>query len=217
MKRIVNPNTPSQKSKSFLGIDARYLSRLGYCLPMVFFCLLFSTNSEAAVKTWTSATGGLWTDGTNWSGTTAPATNDDVVFSNTSNIVVTSVPGITLNSLNVTGTGGVTLQAAGAITIAINNSTGTDDLNVASGSLTMGTNVNINMTAGSNAIIASGATLFIGTGTTLTLTSGATTTATVNGTINVDGTLTINSPAIMTVNGTMNNTANSVSFTSAAT
>ncbi|MFN8285727.1 MAG: T9SS type A sorting domain-containing protein [Chitinophagales bacterium] len=178
--------------------------------------LLLFGSANAATITWADPNnGGVWTTGTNWTGGVAPGPNDDVVFSPTSNIVVTGTPTIILGSLTVNGSADVSLQGAAAVTVTISANSAANDLDVQSGSLTVATNVTLTMAAGSNANVATGATLALNAGTFSTA-AAASTTVLVDGTFNAGGTLTLGTGSVMTVDGTFNNPAASVTLTSTA-
>ncbi len=184
-------------------------------ISAVILALLFSS-ANAATLTWADPNnGGAWTTPANWVGGVVPGPNDDVVFSPTSNIVVTATPSIILGSLTVNGSADVTLQGAAAVTVTISANSAANDLDVQSGSLTVGTNVTLTMAAGSNANVATGATLALNAGTFSTA-AAAGTTVLVDGTLNAGGTLSLGTASVMTVDGTFNNPSTSVTFTSTA-
>ncbi len=72
------------------------------------FCFFSSEYSYAATRTWTGATSGSWSVGSNWSGGVAPVTGDDLVFpggasnlSNTNDLTENTI----INSITISGSG----------------------------------------------------------------------------------------------------------------
>lgn len=86
------------------------ISLIKFSIAFFVFLFLFFIqikNAEAATKTWSGATNGNWSVGTNWGGT-APVTGDDLVFpsgasnlSNTNDLTENTI----INSITFTGSG----------------------------------------------------------------------------------------------------------------
>ncbi len=75
--------------------------------------LSLTTSASAATLTWTGATGGTWSDATNWSTTTAPTSIDDLVILGPANLAgslsIDFASAATVNSLTFTDSSPVTL------------------------------------------------------------------------------------------------------------
>ncbi len=129
-----------------------------------------------------------WTTPSNWTPSRfSPQPTDILVFDNNGTTTATNVPTQTINRLTISNTSNVTLQSAAAVTLTINNGTGTDLVINPSTVLSLGTTVSVTLAAGATATV--DGTLTVGTGTTYT-TNGASTITTVAGTVNNSGTIT---------------------------
>ena len=198
-------------------------------LTLALCALLASHSAEAGVKTWTGTTSANWATGTNW-GTTAPVTNDSLVFTSATgaggltlsdNLMTPgtfNIAGITFNSgsgayvLNAgtPGTSGFTLT--GNVTNSSTNLQTINDLIVTTAvrTFTM-TNGGGNLTLGGAVSGAAGGITTAGTGTlTLSATgnsyTGATTVA--NGTtLSLTGTLTGGTAITLNGNGILSETS----------
>ncbi len=86
------------------------------------FTLIIGTPVQGAEIMWTAASGGLWTNGNNWSDSVVPGASDDVVFTSGSANATIDVD-VVLSSLNVTGTysGSIVFQQNVAANLTINN------------------------------------------------------------------------------------------------
>ncbi len=130
-----------------------------------------------------------WTTGANWSGGTAPAAADDVVFNTAGTLTFTTGPGanFSFNSLTISQ-GTVTIIGTGASrTFTLGGNAGTD-FTVASGaSLTLSTNLSVTMAANATGDISG--TLTVNNGRTFN-TNGTTVITTVIGSIVNSGTVT---------------------------
>src|SRR5688500_16391919 len=110
-------------------------------------------------KTWDGpATGGSWTTATNWSGDVVPAATEIVHFAFGSTLAISNVPAMSLVGLIVTGNTTVTLSkpaGGGNNTLTITNPAVGNDFVIAAGSLlTLGTEINITLSAGAGGSIA---------------------------------------------------------------
>ncbi|MCK9422823.1 MAG: hypothetical protein M0Q38_09505 [Bacteroidales bacterium] len=155
--------------------------------------ILFVHEANASTKTFSKTSGTwAWAYGPNWVGGVAPVAGDDVIINPSSTMEVNNVPTIALNSLTIGGSGTVTLTAYQTThTLTINNSIAASDLFLNGGSLTIGSNLNFTMAAGSYGKISSGRTLTINYPRQFILTAG-TTTFEIAGTLANSGTCTLN-------------------------
>ena len=95
---------------------------------------LLSSQSQAALKTWTAGGSGSWAVGANWSGGTVPAAGDDVVINPAGAVwTISNVPTISLNSISIGGSTNTILTGTGATTITINNIDATVAFNINTG------------------------------------------------------------------------------------
>ena len=131
-----------------------------------------------------------WTTPSNWTpARLSPQPNDILIFDGNGTTTATNVPAQTIEKLVISNSSDVTLQAAAASILTINNAViaGTElDVKVGN-SLTLGNNLSLTLAAASTATI--DGILTVSTGTAFT-TSAAGTISTVSGTINNSGTVT---------------------------
>jgi len=101
------------------------------------------------ITSWTGAVNNNWTNSGNWNNG-VPATGDDVTIPTGSNVTITSVPAISLNSLTVNRT--CTFQAAsGGTSVTITgNFTVASGVTFTSGNSSGGNNINLASTATGN-------------------------------------------------------------------
>jgi len=171
---------------------------------------------------WTNTQGSdPWTTPTSWTpARNVPFATDILRFSNTSTgpVTATSVPTETIGRLEISGNNNVTLQGTLNNILTINDTPSAADLDIVTGSLTIGTNANITLGSTGNTAtwnLAAGASMTIAAGRTLTLFNLSGVVGNVSGTLNVDGTLSLGANSVTTVTGTVNN-ANAGVFTSSA-
>ncbi len=128
-----------------------------------------------------------WTVPTNWTPSRlSPQLNDILIFDNNGTTTAQNIPSQTIERLVISDNSEVTLEAAVASTLTINNTAGTE-LTIASGtSLTVGTNLNLTLAAASSATV--DGTLAVDPGRTYS-TNAAGTVTTVTGTILNQGTI----------------------------
>ncbi len=132
--------------------------------------ILFLFNSSAgfaAVKTWAGGTGAgkNWTTGANWSGGTAPAPNDDIIFNTPTPglpITFSVMPGnVTYGSLLIND-GTVIFVHTSAMTMTLGSAADPDFEILFAGNLTLGTNVNITLAASAFARVSGNFTINAG-------------------------------------------------------
>ena len=161
------PNPPT------LGFTGKTLKSLAIICFGVLAILMASLPSFAQTTyTWASTTaGGSWATGSNWSPTrSSPANNDVLVFNASSNITITAIPTQTIGRLRVIGSGVVTLQSSGNITLTIQAGGTSPQVDIAAGGIIVNgiTSNTINLS------VANGNTISTATGTSLAFTNLAT-------------------------------------------
>lgn len=165
--------------------------------------LLITVSSFAVTKTWAGGlgTGKNWNTGGNWSGGTAPAAGDDIVFNTPGTITFSTMPAanISYNSLTIDLGSVVTFAGGSAITLTLGGNPDVDFVITGGGSsFTLGTNVNITLAASASANISGSFTINAGrtynTDASLVVTS-------VFGTVDNLGTITCNSSAKLLFQG----------------
>src|SRR5688572_21100989 len=117
----------------------------------ILITLLIGMTAWSQTKTWAGGGSGSWTVATNWSPAGVPAANSRIIFNDGSIGLITNVPALNIDELQITNGSEVTLRGA---SLTINNAGGAD-LVIATGSvLVMSTGVNITLAAGASATIA---------------------------------------------------------------
>ncbi len=136
-----------------------------------------------------------WTVPANWTpARLSPQTNDILIFDGNGTTTANNIPNETIERLVISNTSDVTLEAAAVRTLTINDITGTELDIDAGNSLTIGTNLNLTLAAGSSASI--DGTLTINPGRVYT-TNAAGTVTTVSGTILNQGTVTTSATGLV--------------------
>jgi len=121
----------------------------------------FNIHAPPALYTWIGVGTGTWANAANWSPAAIPINGDAVQFIGAAPVTVTDVPAVTLTSFTVSGTGAVTLQTTGAVTVNVGGGTA-PQFSVSSGASIIldGSNaISINVLAGNTGSITGSITL----------------------------------------------------------
>ena len=157
-------------SLGFAGKTLRSLTIV--CFGLIAILVASLPSFAQTTYTWASTSaGGSWATGTNWTPTrSSPANNDVLVFNVSSNVTITAIPTQTIGRLRVTGSGVVTLQSSGNITLTVQAGGTSPQVDIPNGGMIVNgiTSNTINLS------VANGNTIWTTTGTSLAFTNLAT-------------------------------------------
>jgi hypothetical protein len=125
---------------------------------------LSAVESHAATKTWDGSSGGSWATGANWSGSTAPAAGDDLVFpTGVTQFVTTNnfSPNRAFNSVTILGANYVIRGNPLVLTNGIRCGNGSA-ANAIDAAITLGALQSFVVTNGSAALLLRGTNLALG-------------------------------------------------------